>query len=164
MGASLREFLKEKAEEIASDQSKNNQLIAEWQVAVNRLIETAEKWLIAADPNGLIRRERKSIEINEPRFGRYGTKSLNLECLGKWVGVIPKARKTVKRAAPQQDGAPEKATGRVDITDEIRRYVLYRFGEGPDEERWFIEDSATNAPMQPLTEERFESALLSYFQ
>jgi hypothetical protein len=72
-------------------------------------------------------------------------------------------RKTVKRASPQQNGAPEQATGRVDITDELRRFVLYRFGEGQNEQ-WLIDDTATKSELQPLTAERFESALMGYFQ
>ena len=49
------------------------------------------------------------------------------------------------------------------MTDEIRRYVLYRFGQGADE-RWVIDDPAASGPPQPLTADLFESALLSYFR
>ena len=103
------------------------------------------------------------MEVTEPGLGRYSISRWNLQAFGKWVGLIPKARKTVKRAAPQQTGAPEQATGRVDITNEIRRYVLYRFGNGTDEQ-WFMDDTAANSELQPLTADRFESALLGYFQ
>ena len=39
-------------------------------------------------------------------------------------GIIPKARKTVGVASPPRMSAPQRATGRVDITDELRRFVL----------------------------------------
>ena len=163
MTTSLRDFLKQNAALYTAESEKSRLIIEEWEAAVERLFTQLEVWLGAADPEGIIRRERSQIEVTEPGLGRYPISRLNLRAFGKWVGLIPKARKTVKRAAPQQKGAPEQATGRVDITDEIRRYVLYRFNNGA-EERWFIDDSAMNSELQPLTADRFESALLSYFQ
>ena len=163
MSTSLRDFLKQKAALYATEDEKNKLTIEEWQGAVDGLFTRLENWLIAADPERIIQRERSQIEVNEPGLGRYSISRLNLQAFGKWVGLIPKARKTVKRAAPQQQGAPERATGRVDITDEIRRYVLYRFRQG-EEEQWFIHDTTSDGEMQPLTAERFESALVGYFQ
>ncbi len=163
MPTSLRDFLQEKAAQYAAESEKNREVIEEWQAAVERLLTQLEGWLGAADPNGIIRHERSQIEVAEPGLGRYPISCLNIRAFGKWVGLIPKARKTVKRAAPQQRGAPEQATGRVDITDEIRRYVLYRFPQGADEQ-WFMDDTAANSDLQPLTADRFESALLGYFQ
>ncbi len=163
MSTSLRDFLKEKATLYAAESEKYRHIIEEWQAAVDRLFTQLEAWLAAADPEGIIHRERGETEVAEPALGRYRIFRLNLQAFGKWVGVIPKARKTVKRAPPRQNGAPEQATGRVDITDEIRRYVLYRFGQGADE-KWFIDDTAAGSELQPLTADRFESALLNYFQ
>ncbi len=163
MSTSLRDFLKQKAALYTAENEKNRSVIEEWKAAVERLFALLEKWLDAADPEGIIGRERSQIEVTEPGLGRYSISRLNLRAFGKWVGLIPKAQKTVKRAAPQQKGAPEQATGRVDITDEIRRYVLYRFGYGTDEQ-WFMDDTAANSELQQLTADRFESALLGYFQ
>ena len=163
MTPSLKDFLKQKATVYAAESEKNRAVIMEWRAAVDRLFTQLEGWLVNADPEGIIRPTRDPIEVTEPGLGRYSISRLNLQAFDKWVGLIPKARKTVKRAAPQQKGAPEQATGRVDITDEIRRYVLYRFPEGT-EDQWFIDDTAANSELQPLTAERFEAALLSYFQ
>ena len=163
MSTSLRDFLKQKAALYATEGEKNKLTIEEWQAAVDGLFTRLEDWLRVADPEGIIRRERSEIEVKEPGLGRYPISRLDLQAFGKWVGLIPKARKTVKRAAPQQQGAPERASGRVDITDEIRRYVLYRFRQGTDDQ-WFIHDTASNSELEPLTAERFESALLGYFQ
>jgi hypothetical protein len=121
MSTSLRDFLKQKAAQYAAESEKNRQVIEEWQAAVERLFTRLEGWLGAADPEGIIQHDRSQIEVTEPGLARYPISRLNLRAFGKWVGLIPKARKTVKRAAPQQKGAPEQATGRVDITDEIRR-------------------------------------------
>ena len=163
MTPSLKDFLKQKATLYAAESEKNRAVIMEWRQAVDRLFTQLEAWLVAADPEGIIRHTTDLIEVTEPGFGRYSMPRLNLQAFGKWVGLIPKARKAGKRAAPQQNGAPEQATGRVDITDEIRRYVLYRFPHGTDDQ-WFIDDTAANSELQPLTADRFEAALLSYFQ
>jgi hypothetical protein len=163
MTTSLRDFLKQKATLYAAESEKNRAVIMEWRAAVDSLFTRLEGWLVAADPEGIIRHARDPIEVTEPGLGRYMVSRLTLQAFGKWVGLIPKARRTVKRAAPQQHGAPGQATGRVDITDEIRRYVLYRFPEG-SEDQWFIDDTAANSELQPLTADRFEAALLSYFR
>jgi hypothetical protein len=163
MTASLKEFLKQKAALYTAESEKNQSTIDEWSVAVNQLFDRIEGWLTAADPEGIIRRERIPVEVSEPGLGRYRISRLDLVAFSKWVGLIPKARKTIKRAAPHQKGAPEQATGRVDMTDEIRRFVFYRFGQGADEQ-WYIDDTTSELGLQPLTADRFESALMSYFQ
>src|SRR5437762_10008319 len=127
MTTSLKDFLKQKAALYAAESEKNRLIIEEWQAAVDKLYNQLEAWLAGADPEGFIRRERSQIEVTEPSLGRYPISRFNLRAFGKWVSLIPKARKTIKRAHPPQKGASEEATGRVDITDEIRRYVLYRF-------------------------------------
>ena len=163
MSTSLREFLKQKGAAYKAEAEMNKVVIEEWQAAVDKLFKQLQEWLVAADPEGIIQTKYTQIEVAEPGLGRYQINRLNLRAFGKWVGLIPKARKTVKVATPQQNGAPEHATGRVDITDEIRRYVLYRFSRETGDE-WFIDDTATSRGLQPLNSERFEAALLSYFQ
>jgi hypothetical protein len=163
MSTPFREFLKEKATAYAVQAKETEQVIVEWRAAVDRLFEQLRGWLRTSDPDEIINYDITQADVAEPGLGRYQVSRLNLRAFGKWVSLIPKARKTVKRAHPQQPGAPEQATGRVDITDEIRRYVLYRFSrDGRDE--WHIHDTAKNNDLQLLTPERFESALMSYFK
>ena len=99
---------------------------------------------------------------------------LDIRVFGKWVGIIPKARRTVATAKPPRKAVPEQAQGRVDITDELKRYVLYRLREGDQdvwvvdapengydvETSWYIPMSQTNL----LTQESFEKALMSYLR
>jgi hypothetical protein len=105
---------------------------------------------------------------------------LDLHIFGKWIGIIPKARRTVGIANPPQKTAPERAEGRVDITDELRRCVLYRFRENGSDQ-WIISgldiaghDAADmrsgevrytpTSEARPLDRDAFERALLSYLQ
>ncbi|WP_088254417.1 hypothetical protein [Fimbriiglobus ruber] len=163
MSTSLRDVLKQKSALYAAEAEKNKLVIEEWRAAVDKLFNQLCDWLVVADPDRIIHHEYSQFGVTEPGLGRYQISRLDLRALGKWVGLIPKARKTIKRATPQQTGAPEQATGRVDITDESRRFVLYRFTQEAAD-TWFIDDTTTNNGLQPLTSERFEAALLSYFQ
>ena len=74
--------------------------------------------------------------------------------------ILPKARLNMKNAAPPQKSLPANAAGRMDITDEIRRYVLYRIQKGQDYQ-WVIDD-LTSGELRPLDRPRFEEALMSY--
>ena len=152
---SLSELLQSKAEEAR----KNKDVIDEWVDALEKLFAQLQSWLDVADPKKVLIVNKVMRDVSEPNLGRYSAPYLNINAFGQWVGVIPKARKTIKTARPPQSGAPERATGRVDITDEIRRYVLYRFSND-DGHSWFIEGPSQD--IVPLTQERFEEALMSY--
>ena len=71
---------------------------------------------------------------------------------------------------------PQRAEGRVDITDELRRYVLYRFRED-GRDVWVIDgldrgyeekpgqiQYIPRSEQRPLDREAFERALMSYLQ
>jgi hypothetical protein len=64
-------------------------------------------------------------------------------------------------AHPPQKAAPHRAAGRVDITDELRRYVLYRSQED-GRDVWVIDDLGSG--QKPLDQGTFENALMSYFR
>jgi hypothetical protein len=160
--SSLGELLQKKAETYEAETKRNKEMIDEWVASVRRLFEQLRCWLAESDPSRILQVEDGETDISEPNVGRYRAPRLEIRAFGKWVGVIPKARKTIKTARPPQQAAPERATGRVDITDELRRYVLYRFGtEGA--ESWCIEGPSSGT-CQPLTRERFEEAMMSYFE
>lgn len=159
--SSLSELLQSKAENYAVEARKNKIVIDEWVEALEKLFVQLQGWLTDADPTKILQVEKTAKVMDEPNLGRYPAPYLNIKAFGQWVGIIPKARKTIKTARPPQAGAPERATGRVDITDEVRRFVLYRFTNDGGADSWFIEGPAQ--AMEPLTQERFEEALMSYF-
>ena len=55
----------------------------------------------------------------------------------------------------------DSASSRVDLTDQFLRYALYRFTDA-DGDSWFIEGPTDG--LHPLTQQRFEEALTSYFR
>jgi hypothetical protein len=180
MSTQFREFLHQLAEKHQAEVVTAKAEVEEWRTAIEELFSQIRQWLKDADPEGLIELEEGKEEIREPGLGRYRVPRLNLQAFGKWIGIIPKARRTVGTGKPPHKSAPERAEGRVDITDELRRYVLYRFRDG-DHNLWLIEglDRGYEAPEKEwpgqvqyiprseprlLDQEAFEKALMSYLR
>jgi hypothetical protein len=175
MNTSFKEFLQEQAKKHQAESDAAKGTIDEWRTAIEHLFSQMRQWLKESDPQGLIELEENQEDVTEPGLGRYHVPRLDLRLFGKWVGIIPKARRTVATANPPQKSAPERAQGRVDITDELRRYVLYRFREG-GHDLWLINNLAPEkewpgqvqyvpkSEPRPLDQEAFEKALMSYLQ
>ncbi len=161
MTTSFSDFLQEQAARYEAQTGEGKAEIEEWRAAVDRLLTQLCSWLKESDPRGIIEIERGQEKVKEPGLGRYEVPRLDLRAFGKWIGIIPKARRTVGTANPPQKGAPQRAAGRIDITNELRRYVLYRFTEG-GQDTWLIDDLHSGA--KPLEKEAFEKALMSYLQ
>src|SRR5579864_2497340 len=157
----LTEFLREKAAKHAAESVKNEGIIKEWDDALRRLYAQVRDWLVASDPDRVLSVDESSTDIHEEALGRYKVPRLNIKALGQWVSLIPKARFTVGTAYPPQKTTPERAAGRVDITNEARRHVLYRF-HGPNGDVWLIDD-LKSSPVE-LNRENFEAVLMSYFR
>ncbi len=161
MTTTFTDFLRQQAEKHQAEATAGKATVEEWRAAVERLFAQLRAWLAESDPEGVIEIEESQHEVREPGLGRYQVPRLSLRAFGKWIGIIPKARRTVGTATPPQKSAPERAAGRVDITDELRRYVLYRFHvDGRDV--WLIDD--LNSEPKPLDREAFERALMSYLR
>jgi hypothetical protein len=161
MTAAFQEFLRRQAEKHEAEVRSGKATVDEWRAAIERLFAQLRAWLKESDPDGIIEIEESHQDLAEPGLGRYRVPRLNLRAFGKWVGIIPKARKTVGTAHPAQKSAPQRAAGRVDVTDELRRYVLYRFQEG-SRDVWLIDDLESEP--RPLDQEAFERALMSYLR
>ena len=174
MSTTFREFLRQQAKKHQAEAIAGKATVDEWRTAIEDLFRQIREWLKESDPEGLIEIEVGQEEIREPGLGRYRVPRLNLRAFGKWIGIIPKARRTVATARPPQKSSPERAEGRVDMTDELRRYALYRFREG-DRDVWLIEapyegtlaghpDFLPRTEASPLDQEAFERALMSYLR
>ncbi len=161
MTTAFRDFLRQQAEKHQAEAKANKALVDDWRAAVERLFTQMRGWLKEDDPEGVIQIEDGQEDITEPGLGRYSVPRMDLHAFGKWIGIIPKARKTVGTAKPPQQATPQRATGRVDITDELRRYVLYRTQQD-GRDVWLIDD--LDSGQQPLDQGTFEKALMSYLR
>jgi hypothetical protein len=178
MTTEFKEFLRQQAEKHQAEVEAGKATVDEWRAAIERLFAQMRAWLRESDPEGVIEIAEGKQDVTEPGLGRYRVPRLDLRVFGKWIGIIPKARKTVGTAKPPQKSAPQRAAGRVDLTDELRRYVMYRFQED-NRDVWLIdglergyEEKAWPGQVQyiprseprPLDQEAFERALMSYLR
>lgn len=157
----LSEFLQKNADQYEAEAAKNREVVREWQEALPRLFATIRGWIAESDPKGFIEVSESKTDVREPSLGWYKVPRLDIRAFSKWIGILPKVRMSVGTVRPPDATEPIWATGRVDITNEIRRFVLYRVHDG-GRDSWFIQDPTSNAT-KPLTKESFEEALLSYF-
>ena len=162
MTQTFTEFLRQKAAEHGVEAEENQATIAEWRDAVRRLFDQVREWLKQSDPDGIIKIEESELGMNEPGLGRYTIPALNLRCFGNWVGLLPKARRTIGTAKPPWKTEAVRATGRVDMTDDIRRHFLYRLSAA-DGDAWYIEDQLSGK-QSPLDRQTFETALMGYLK
>lgn len=163
MSTIFTEFLREKAAKEEAVSAAGKAVVDEWRTAIERLFAQIRGWLADSDPDGIIEIKQGEQELSEEGLGRYRVPRLDLRAFDKWIGIIPKARQNVGAARPPQKSAPARAAGRVDLTDEVRRYVLYRYHEEGAEDVWLIDDFRWETP-KPLGQQAFEAALMSYLQ
>src|SRR5947209_7698175 len=100
MSTTFREFLQEQAKKRQT--ANDAKIIDEWRKAVAALIAQVRQWLKESDPDGIIEVEEGETSVTEPGLGRYRVPYLNLRAFGTWIGVVPKARRTVGAAHPPQ--------------------------------------------------------------
>jgi hypothetical protein len=180
MSTTFKEFLQQQAKKHRAEVDAGKTTVDEWRTAIERLFQQIREWIRESDSEGVIEITVSQEEIREPGLGRYHVPRLDLRAFGKWIGIIPKARKTVGTAKPPLRSAPQRAEGRVDITDELRRYVLYRFrdngsdswliegldigGHDAAEKPWQVAQYVPRSEPRQLDQETFERALMSYLQ
>jgi hypothetical protein len=165
MSISFKEFLREQAAKEEASVQANKSVIDDWRSSVDRLYGQIRGWLADSDPSGIIKIEPSEHKVKEEGLGVYRVPRLDLRAFGKWVGIVPKAIHTVGSARPPQKSVPERASGRIDITDEVRRYILYRLRDEAGSDIWIINDNPLRGLAdKPLTQQNFEAALMSYFR
>ena len=161
MTTTLSDFLEQRAAQEAGEQQAREAKVAEWRDALSRLYAQIRSWLRASDPKGLLKVTESERQFNEEGLGRYTVPRLDISGFGRDMWVVPKARYTVATAHPPQKSAPERAAGRVDLTDDARRLVLYRFHGDPDD-IWMIDDLKGSPRLFDRGE--FEAALMSFLK
>jgi hypothetical protein len=161
MATALKDFLRQHAEKHQAEETKAKAMVEEWRDALERLFAQIRAWLKESDPGGVIEVKVNLEDVREPSLGRYRVPRLDLDFFGQWIGVIPKARKTVGVIRPTAGSVPEQADGRVDITDELRSYVLYRSKQSAGDV-WFIDGLTSD--QKAFDQDAFERVLMSYLR
>ena len=100
MGAPFTDFLREQAAKKEAETKDAKSVVNEWRTAIEHLFDQIRTWLADSDPDGIIDITQREHDVSEPGLGRYSVPCLELRALDKWIGIIPKARKTVGSAQP----------------------------------------------------------------
>src|ERR1051325_1050638 len=177
MTATFKQFLQEQASKHRAEAAAGKAEVDEWRAAIERLFGEIRRWIKDSDPDNIVEIKEEEVEVKEPGLGPYRVPRLDLRVFGKWIGVVPRARRTVGTATSPENPVPQRAQGRVDISDELRRYVLYRMhGDvwvivAPEQGFEIVEKSwpgqvqyFPRSETVPLSQETFEKVLVSYLR
>lgn len=161
MSTTFSEFLRAKEAERKAAIESGRETIEEWRTAVDRLLVTVRGWLAESDPNGVLTIDAGKFDVSEERLGTYSMPYMEIRGLGRTIFITPKSRYTV--ATAQLGGQPKvtRAAGRVNLSDDIKPFPLYRF-KGESDDIWMIDDLTTG--MKLFDREQFEKALMSYLR
>ena len=157
MGMTLREFLESQEEQLKAGQPQAIKRRDEWIAAVDRLEGRIRDWLASSDPRGLLEVRAESCELREQGIGLYRVGRLVMAMGPRIVRLDPVARNVVGPLSSTGVVHVIRAYGRMDLTDGLRRYYLYRTEVEP-EDRWsLIKEDGYD--LQPLNQASFEAAL-----
>ncbi len=165
MGAlSFKEWLADQQKKQPSNEERE-QKKKEWLHALESLYGQLRTWLSQDDPQEVVKTWMGSESIEEEELGVYSAPSLKFVLHHRMVTAKPVARNVI---GPARSGvltepiAPVRGEGRVDLTDGLRTFHLYRVRDVENKPRWVIvnQDQLT---FKDLTKVAFEDALQSLF-
>lgn len=154
----FREFLEKQAQQSRTKERRERR--EEWMQAVGRLTGQLRGWLAESDPTGVLDVVPVEMEKAEPGLGTYRVPGLKISLGAASVEVVPVGRNVVGVVGPHGD-VGVRAEGRVDITDGVRRYILYRTLQGGQETWHALDDHFQAAPLDRARLEGILQDLLS---
>ena len=130
----FQEWLEKRAQEVNQPERLRHR--SEWIAALDQFYEQIMSWIRESDPQGLIIIERMELARSEPRLGTYTAPALKISLGDDAVRVVPMGR-DVRGSYRNDEGTELRYEGRVDITDDLRKFVLYRIADG-ESQAWIV--------------------------
>lgn len=163
MSTAFQQFLRQKAEKYGVPERHRDR--AEWLLAINRLFEQIREWLKASDPDELIEIVPYVVQRVEKPLGIYDAPAMKVRLGAAEVSIVPVGRFSV-RPLPAQvalalegEGPESFSGGRVDVTNEERKYWLLR-DVSTGQDRWLAVHAAGEAVnVAPLDQHILEGIL-----
>ena len=152
----LREFLLQNALP-AEQEKRRRQWRKDWVEAVERLLAQMRSWLAEGGTADLLDLETLDFEKREQGLGAYHVPGLAIHYGERTVKVVPVGRNVLAHLGPYAEPGHEKAEGRVDVTNGMEKYYLYRKLNGAGEEQWLVQHERSD--LKPLDRENFEAIL-----
>lgn len=159
--ASLREFLAAEAEKLHGEQIEARGKREEWIASVRRLLDQIKGWLGEADTKGILSIDESPLRLSEQGMGTYEIPALTIGMGAREVRIKPVARHVMAPLRATTMLQILRAHGRVDMTNGLDRYLIFRVGREPD--RWTIVEQ--NGPsVETFDQTSFESAFKSLLE
>ncbi len=135
---SLKDFIASQAEKLRNEESQAARKRDEWVGAVDRLNEQIREWLTSADPDHAILEVRETpFQLREEGIGGYEARGLLIRVGRREIRVAPIARNVAGPLSETGVIHVNRAFGRVDLTDGLQKYMIFRVEKEP-EDRWRI--------------------------
>jgi hypothetical protein len=161
--ASLKEFLKEQAENLRIQEPERAKKRDEWVAAVSRLCSQIRGWLSQADPDGeILEIKDRHYEIREEGIGTYTVSGISISLGPRHVDVVPVARNVVGPLSTTGVIYVPRAYGRVDLSNGLEKFMLFRVEKQP-EDRWTLVGQ-DRPQMERLDQSTFEAAFQSLLE
>jgi hypothetical protein len=154
---SLKDFIASQAQNLRNEESRAAHKRDEWVGAVNRLNERIRIWLTNADPDHVVLGVREfPYHLREEGIGSYEACGLIISLGRREVRVEPIARNVAGPHSATGVIHVSRAYGRVDLTDRLQKFMIFRVEKDP-EDRWSIIEQ-DGFSMQAFDQFAFEKA------
>ncbi len=157
--SSFKDFLELEAKRQRAETTERDSVREEWIRAVDDLLALMIDWIKAADENGVLKIERTTHKIREPRIGTYEAAGLRLVSGLRAIDVVPVARYSIGSIVGDSLGTSIRH-GRIDMSYGGRRFMLYRQTDGEGRLNWIIVDDQDYIG-RPFEQGTFEHAIES---
>ncbi|HKI17572.1 MAG TPA: hypothetical protein VKA15_06815, partial [Isosphaeraceae bacterium] len=160
---SLKDFIAEQAEKLRPEEPQAVRKRDEWVGAVDRLNQQVREWLTQADPDHKVLEVReRPYQLREEGIGTYEARGLSISVGRREVRVEPIARNIAGPLSATGVIHVNRAYGRVDLSDGLKKFMIFRVEKDP-EVRWnIIEQDGFH--MQTLDQATFEEAFKSLLE
>lgn len=160
---SLKEYIAEQADRLRAEESEAGRKRDEWVRAIDRLNRQIRDWLEQADPDHkFIEVEERPYQFREEGIGAYEASGLSIHLGQREVRLVPVARNVAGPLSAAGVIQVNKAYGRADLSDGLKKFLLFRVEKEP-EERWKIVEQ-DGFRMQVLDQAAFEEAFKSLLE
>lgn len=151
--SALKDFLQSEAQKRQERLAETRKKRDDWIMAVRALTTQLKAWVDESNKEAqVLQTDLEMVQLAEQEIGTYNAQSLVISLDPQIVRVTPVARNVVGRIAVA--GVSTQASGRIDITDGARKYILYRVH--PDS--WMVVDPNTYEARK-FNREEFENIL-----
>lgn len=152
--STLEKFLQSTAEKRRNSAADLNAKRGQWIAAVRDLVQKLKGWTEESDRESKVLTIRvETVQIAEEELGTYNASELVITLDPTKVRVTPIGCKVV--GGYDDGGIFIRAEGRVDITDGVRKYILYRIAATNS---WKVVDPQTYV-VKDFEREDFEKIL-----